>query len=65
MSFYSYKNANPSCSTDRLPISTSMVLDRQDSKVMGGTGADVAGAVSVSLPQQAEELQQQECTTCA
>ena len=46
-------------------MSTSMVLERQDSKVMGGTGADVGGTVSVSLPQQAEELQQQVFTTWA
>ncbi len=38
-------------STDRLLMSTSMLLERQDSNVIGGTGVEVGGASSVSALQ--------------
>ena len=42
----------------------SVVVERQLSKVMGGTGAEVGVAVSV-VSEHPQELQEQVFTTCA
>ena len=51
-------------STVRLRMVPSVVVERQLSKVMGGTGAEVGVAVSV-VSEHPQELQEQVFTTCA